>query len=269
MSILIKWSLGVLLAGVLLKALVWWLQPRLAFYPRRGPTPAPPPFELFEVTTDDGERLQGWFLPPDSSGPVVVYFCGNAGNLVDRALLLSGFVGKGIGIAAVNYRGMGESTGSPSEDGVYSDAAAVYRFVTERHGVEPRRIVLWGHSIGGAVASWLAMQKPCAGLILESTFRSAKVMARRILPVIPTGLFLSYRFDNERHMPELHVPVLLIHGLSDTVIPSDDSQLLFSLAHEPKELWLIPQGGHNDLSETVGSAFFERITAFAKRVTAP
>lgn len=267
MSIVIKWTLGILLALVLLKALVWWLQPRLAFYPRRGPTPAPGTFAAFEVTTADGETLHGWQLPADTNAPVVIYFCGNAGNLEDRSFLLSGFAGKGIGVVAFNYRGMGESSGSPSEDGVYSDAEAVYRHVTESQGIDPRRVVLWGHSIGGAVASWLATQKPCAGLILESTFRSAKVMAGRILPILPISPFLTYRFDNEQHMADLRVPVLLIHGLSDTIIPSGDSELLFTLAHDPKELWLIPQGGHNDLAETAGHTFYIRITDFARRVT--
>jgi len=266
-SILTKWLMGVLLALVLLRALAWWLQPRMAFYHRRGPTPPPAPFAGFEVTTADGVFLKGWTMPSNETSPVIIYFCGNAGNLSDRADLLSGFVGKGVTLVAFNYRGMGQSSGSPTEEGVYRDATAIYRYVTETLDVNPGRVVLWGHSIGGAVAAWLATQKPCAGLILESTFRSAKVMARRMLPVIPVSLFLTYRFDNEGHMAKLTVPTLLIHGAADDIVPCDDSQSLYTLAYQPKELWLIPQGGHNDLYEVAGSAFYDRIAGFADRVS--
>jgi hypothetical protein len=266
-SLLAKWFLGLLLVLAVLKALVWWLQPRLAFYPRRGPTPPPDPYVRFQTTTKDGISLTGWMMPPDSAKPVIIYFCGNAGNLSDRAALLSGFVGKAATVVAFNYRGMGESSGSPTEQGVYRDAAAIYLYVTETLGVDPRRVILWGHSIGGAVAAWLATEKPCAGLVLESTFRSANAMAKRMLPAIPTSLFLTYRFDNERHMRVLRVPVLFIHGTDDTIVPPDDSRHLYSLAPEPKELWVIPHGGHNDLSEVAGSSFCDRITSFAGRVS--
>jgi fermentation-respiration switch protein FrsA (DUF1100 family) len=266
-SLLAKWFLGVLLALALLKALVWWLQPRLAFYPRRGPTPPPDPYVRFETTTEDGMALTGWMMPPDSAKPVIIYFCGNAGNLSDRAALLSGFDGKAVTVVAFNYRGMGESSGSPTEQGVYRDATAIYRYVTETLSIDPHRVILWGHSIGGAVAAWLATEKPCAGLLLESTFRSAKAMAKRMLPVIPASFFLTYRFDNEGHMRRLRVPILLLHGTADTIIPPEDSQLLYSLASGPKDLWLIPQGGHNDLSEVAGSSFYDRISSFANKVS--
>jgi len=266
-SILTKWLMGALLALVLLRALAWWLQPRMAFYPRRGPTPPPAPFAGFEVTTADGVFLKGWTMPSNETSPVIIYFCGNAGNLSDRADLLSGFAGKGVTLVAFNYRGMGQSSGSPTEEGVYRDATAIYRYVTETLDVNPGRVVLWGHSIGGAVAAWLATQKPCAGLILESTFRSAKVMARRMLPVIPVSLFLTYRFDNEGLIAKLTVPTFLIHGAADDIVPAKDGQFLFALANQPKEFWLLPQGGHNDLYQVAGTTFYNRIVEFSDRVS--
>ena len=266
-TIALKWFIGIVIAIILLKILVWWLQPRMAFYPRRGPTPAPPPFVRFDVSTEDGISLEGWMMPPDSLKPVVIYFCGNAGNLSDRMDLLSRFAGTGVTLVAFNYRGMGPSSGNPTEDGVYRDALAIYRYVTETLHVGPDRVILWGHSIGGAVAAWLAIEKPCSGLILESTFRSAKTMAKRILPVLPIGLFMSYRFDNEEHMAKLRVPILLIHGTADDVVPVQDSQFLNSLAQSPADLWLIQGGGHNDLYEVAGTAFCDRIVQFATQAS--
>jgi hypothetical protein len=267
MSILAKWLLAALLALILLKTLVWWLQPRLTFYPSRGPTPPRPPFTEFRVTSEDGVALTGWAMPVDDTNPVIIYFCGNAGNLSDRADLLSGFAGKGVTLVAFNYRGMGESSGSPTEVGVYRDATAIYRHVTETLHVNPDRVILWGHSIGGAVAAWLATEKPCAGLVLESTFRSAKVMAKRMLPVLPITPFITYRLDNEGHMAKLAVPVLLIHGASDDIVPPEDSRYLFDLIRSPRDLWLIQQGGHNDLYQIAGSAFYDRIVGFARQVS--
>ena len=253
MTILTQWILGAILAGILLKLLVIWLQPRMAFYSIPGPTLAPPPFSAFEVTASDGVRLSGWATPLSGDGPVLLYFCGNAGNLSDRIDLLTLMADRPCEVVAFNYRGTGESKGKPTEKGVYRDADAVYDYLTKDRGIDPGRIVLWGHSIGGAVAVDLATRQPCAGLILESTFRSAKVMARRMMPLLPVGLFLSYRFDNEGNIAKLQCPILFIHGTSDTIIPHSDSEYLHGLATTPEALWLVEGADHNDVYEVAGA----------------
>jgi fermentation-respiration switch protein FrsA (DUF1100 family) len=263
MTVLTQWILGAILAVILLKILVLWLQPRLAFYSVPGPTPAPQPFAPFEVTTSDGVKLTGWTTGLAGDGPVILYFCGNAGNLADRVDLLVRMAAQPCNVVAFNYRGTGESEGSPSEKGVYRDADAIYAYITEGKKVSPDRIVLWGHSIGGAVATELATRRSCAGLIVESTFRSAKVMARRMMPFLPAGLFLSYRFDNEGNIPNLRCPILFIHGSDDHMVPIADSERLHELALSSKELWRVDGAGHNDVYEAAGSQFFARICAFA------
>ena len=265
MIVLTQWILGVFLGIVLLKVLVLWLEPRLAFYPSPGPTPPPPSFETFEVVCSDGVRITGWHNSPSDSGPVFLYFCGNAGNLGDRSWHLSAMNQAGAQLIAFNYRGTGTSTGSPSEEGLYRDAEAVYSFLRTDLHVPAERIVLWGHSIGGAVAAHLATEQPCSGLVLEATFRSARLMAGRMLPFLPVGPLMSYRFDNERNVELLQVPVLFVHGTADTIIPFADSEHLYSLAPEAKEFWPVDGADHNDIQEVAGSAFAERLIAFASQ----
>jgi fermentation-respiration switch protein FrsA (DUF1100 family) len=263
MTILTQWILGAILAAILLKLLVIWLQPRLAFYSVPGPTIAPPPFSTFVVTTSDGVRLSGWTTSLTSGRPVLLYFCGNAGNLADRLGLLTLMASRPCDVVAFNYRGTGESQGRPTEKGVYRDADAIYDYLTKDRGINPHRLVFWGHSIGGAVAVELAKHRPCAGLVLEATFRSARVMASRMMPLLPVGLFLSYRFDNEGNIGSLQCPILLIHGTRDDIIPMADSEGLHTLAKSEKELWLVNGAGHNDIYEVAGNEFFERLSAFA------
>lgn len=265
MTIALQWILGIALGLVLLKLLVIWLQPRLAFYPSPGPTPPPPGLEAFSVTTPDGVRLTGWRTSLSTPGPVLLYCCGNAGNLLDRTMLLGGIAGHGGEIVAFNYRGYGLSTGSPSEEGVYRDAETVYALMTGEWGIEASRIVLWGHSIGGAVAGHLASTQQASALILESTFRSARVMASRLMPLLPAGPFLTYKLNNESHVRALQIPILFIHGTADRVIPPADTQHLFELATGPKEIWLVEGAGHNDLSDVAGGLFYERVLDFARR----
>jgi fermentation-respiration switch protein FrsA (DUF1100 family) len=264
MTILTQWILGAILAAILLKLLVIWLQPRLAFYSVPGPTVAPPPFSAFTVTTSDGVRLSGWTTSLTGQRPVLLYFCGNAGNLADRLDLLTLMASRPCDIVAFNYRGTGESQGRPTEKGIYRDADAIYDYLIRERGINPDRLVFWGHSIGGAVAVELATRRPCAGLVLESAFRSARVMASRMMPLLPVGPFLSYRFDNEGNIGSLQCPVLLIHGTLDNIIPMADSERLHALAKSKrKELWLVNGAGHNDIYEIAGNAFFDRLNSFA------
>jgi fermentation-respiration switch protein FrsA (DUF1100 family) len=269
MTILTQWILGAILALVVLKCLVLWLQPRLAFYSVPGPTPAPAPFHSFEVVTVDGVRVAGWQTPLGDDRPVLLYFCGNAGNLADRMDLLMGVARSQCGIVAFNYRGTGESMGSPSEKGIYRDAGAVYDYLTQGQSLDPARLVFWGHSIGGAVATELATRRECAGIILESTFRSAKLMARRMMPLLPIGLFLTYRFDNEGNIPRIQCPLLFIHGTEDHIVPKEDSEYLHRLAQSPKGIWLVDQAGHNDIYMAAGDEFYDRICAFATEAVGP
>ena len=264
MSPVWQWVIGLALALVVLKLLVLWLQPRLAFYPVPGPTPPPPGFTAFTTIAADGTTIGGWYSPIAAEGPVFLYTCGNAGNLTDRIELLREFADAGGSIIAFNYRGTGNSMGSPSEDGVYQDAEAVYSYLIDTLSVNSSRVVLWGHSIGGAVACELARRRPCAGLVLEATFRSAKIMAKRILPLLPLGWLMTYRLDNEATVPTLNVPILFVHGTADHVIPQTDSEILHGLARHSAGLWLVEGADHNDVYLVASGDYYRRLLDFGR-----
>lgn len=266
MATILYWLVAMIVLVVAFAILVRWAQPYATFHPRRGPTPAPPPFTAFEVTTTDGVRLTGWRTEMASGQPVLLYICGNAGNIADRTDLLLGVAASGLSVATFNYRGTGESGGRPSEEGVYRDAEAVYDYLVGLEGVTPGQIVVWGHSIGGVVAGELAQRRACAGVIFESTFRSGRLMGRRMLPLFPVWLLMTYRLDNEAAVEKITVPSLFIHGTEDRVIPKEDSRFLHEHATGPSEIWMVAGADHNDAYLMAGEAFFRRIGAFARKV---
>lgn len=260
------WILGIAVTAIALKLIIVWAEPYMAFVPRRSSTPPPPGFQRIKFTTLDGTTLSGWRTEIHSEGPVFLYFCGNAGNLADREEMMTRCAAAGLSVVAFDYRGTGESLGRATEERVYSDAAQIHDYMVSTYNVDPQRIILWGHSIGGAVAAELASRRPISGLVLEGTFRSGLVMARRMLPFLPVSLFMSYKFDNESNIRRLKCPVLFIHGSHDFTIPSGDSQFLHEIAPEDKELWIVEGADHNDIYEVAGDTFSLRLLQFGQRV---
>jgi len=260
------WILGLAVALIALKLVIVWAEPYMAFVPRRSDTPPPSAFHSIELTTDDGTKLSGWRTDIPLDGPVFLYFCGNAGNLSDREEMMSMCVSSEIPIIAFDYRGTGESQGCATEELVYKDAERIHAFVVSSLSVDPKRIVLWGHSIGGAVAAELANRRTVSGLVLEGTFRSGLVMARRMLPFLPVSWFMTYKFDNEANVKRLRCPVLFIHGSHDSTIPTEDSEILYEMASGEKELWVIPGADHNDVYQAAGKSFYSRLAQFGQRV---
>lgn len=224
------------------------------------------------IETEDGVRLNAWFLPgptrPDAIGAspkVLLWFHGNAENIGMGLDQMKAFAGLGASILALDYRGYGKSEGSPNEAGVYRDADAAYRFLTDARRFQARNIFVYGHSLGGAVAIDLASRRECGGLIVESSFTSAKEMARRMFR-IP---FLEYaprsRFDSLSKIARARCPVLVLHGTRDKVSPFSMGQRLYDAAPEPKTLYAIEGAGHNDLFEVAGELYLDRLRVFLGR----
>ncbi len=223
-------------------------QPRFVYFPYRGleatPARAGLPFESIAVNAEDGVTLHGWFLPVAGSRATVLYLHGNGGNISHRLLPLQILHGLGLAVFIFDYRGYGQSQGEPSEDGTYLDANAAWHYLTTERRIDPNAVVLYGESLGGAVATWLATRVRPAGLILESAFTSLRDMAATHYPLFPGGL-LRIHYPTLARIRQVACPVLVIHSPEDEVVPFEQGRRLFRAVATNKQ-FLERAGGHND-----------------------
>jgi fermentation-respiration switch protein FrsA (DUF1100 family) len=211
------------------------------------------------VHTSDGLALLSWFHPPsDAAQPVVLYLHGNGGHIGYRAHRFARMARLGWGVLLVDYRGYGGNPGTPTETGLTEDARAAYAALRTL-GIPPRRIVLWGESLGTGIAVRLAGEADVGAVLLEAPYTSIAAIARRRFPFAPVDWLLRDRFDSIGRIGALHVPVLVMTGAHDRIVPPDMGHALFAAANEPKVFWLAPDAGHNDLME---AGAFETVRAF-------
>ena len=244
---------------------LFFFQNRLLFFPsptlEADPAERGLPFEDLIFETEDGERLHGWWVPAEQPRATLLFFHGNAGNISHRLDLVEIFRSLGLNVFLFDYRGYGQSTGKPSEEGLYRDAAAAWRYLTETRGRSPDEIVLFGRSLGGGPATWLATHAHPRALILGSTFTSIPDVAAKQYPYLPVRLLARNRFDNRARLAEVHAPVLVIHSRDDALIPFEHGRQLFEAAPEPKAFLEI-EGAHNDGYAVTGARYAEGIDAF-------
>jgi hypothetical protein len=264
------WTILITVVGFYagLTALVFFFQNRLVYFPlsRLALTPAAKglAYENVWLETPDGVKLFGWFVPAEPARGVLLFFHGNAGNISHRLDSIEQFHRLGLSVFIIDYRGYGRSEGRPSEQGTYLDAEAAWRYLVEERQVAPDKIVIFGRSLGGAVATWLAQDHPPAVLIIESTFTSIPDMAAQIYFFLPVRLLARIDYNTLARLPELTSPVLIIHSPDDDVIPYVHGQRLFAAAQEPKEFLSI-QGGHNDGYIRSAELYEARLEAFLQR----
>jgi fermentation-respiration switch protein FrsA (DUF1100 family) len=216
-------------------------------------------------TTVDQVRLHAWWCRPRAeaggSEMVLLFFHGNAGNLSDRADLMMRLAGLPAQVFMMDYRGYGRSDGRPDEHGLYRDGAAAWSYLVEERGVPPESIVIFGRSLGGAVAVDLAAGVAPAGVILESTFTSVPDMAARHFPIVPRVLIRT-RMDSLSKIGEVRAPKLHIHSRTDEVVPHALGKRLFDEAPEPKKWYEVAGAGHNDTYLVGGGEYFQAIREF-------
>ena len=265
---------GTLLGAlVVLSILALLLEDRFIYHPNLRPSDdwSPEGLDVNDcyIRTADGLRLHGWWLPPKGEGteeaPVVLFFHGNAGNITHRAENLRLLSGKGLGVLIVDYRGYGKSEGRPSEPGLYQDAEAAHRYLTEELSVSPQRIVCFGRSLGSAVALYLSTHREVAALVLESPLESAAAMARKIVPVVPLWCFLRSEFDNVTAAGQLKIPLLVVHGDADTLVPIKQGKRVFDAARTQKQFYVIEGAGHNDTYIVGGKDYVDTLADFCNR----
>ncbi|MFA9459576.1 alpha/beta hydrolase [Thiohalorhabdus sp. Cl-TMA] len=247
-----------ILAGVLLLAygavllVVYFGQSRLLYFPdtpsrevERTPAAIRLDFEPVSLTTGDGVVLDGWFVPaPGAERGVVAFFHGNAGNIGHRVDTLRILNELGLATLIVDYRGYGRSGGRPSEAGTYRDAEAVWHHLVAERDISPERIVLFGRSLGAAVAAELASRHQPGALVLESAFTSVPDLAARIYPFLPVRWLARFRYPTAEAVAQAACPVLVIHSPDDEVIPIEHGRTVFERARSPKRFLEI-EGGHN------------------------
>ncbi|WP_019498910.1 alpha/beta hydrolase [Pseudanabaena sp. PCC 6802] len=260
---------------------LWVGQNRFIFVPQREITRTPETYKLkyqevyLPITTENGrvENMHGWWLPSDrANAKVILYLHGNSKNIGGNIEHSHRFHKWGFSVFLVDYRGYGKSEGDfPTEAQVYVDAQAQWEYLTQKLGVNPKDIIIYGHSLGGAIAIELASKHPeAAGLIVEASFTSIKQMVDRDpkFSIFPVDLLLHQKFDSISKVGSLKLPVLYIHGTSDRVIPFSMGEQLFAATPTATQLVLIPNGGHNNNAETNPRLYLNSIEAFTDKLAA-
>ncbi len=281
--LLLRVVLGVAIGYALVALLAWLLQERLAFPAPRAPLPDPRQLgiahgERIELMLGNGTKLVGWYLEPraregaegraalprpPASFPALLWFYGNGENIAAIHPVLRAFQPPGAALLAVDYPGYGGSQGRSTEVGLYAAADAAYAALVARPGVDPRRIYVYGRSLGSAVATYTATRHPVAGLILESPFTSAPAMARHLYGFLPR-FALRLQLDNLANIRQVRCPVLLFHGTADRLVPTAMGMQVAAAAAGPVEVVLIHGSGHNDTYAVGGRDYRDKVWEFVR-----
>ena len=196
----------------------------------------------------DGTRLIAWYRPAETGKPTLLYFTGNAGNVADRAGKIRAIAADGYGVFIVNYRGYGGSGSRPTEKRLAKDAVSAYDYLRGL-GVAPHNIVLYGESLGTAVATKVSLQREARALVLESPFTSVVDVGKLAWPLLPLQFIMVDQFRTIDRIGSVDIPLLIVHGGRDAVIPLDMGRRIYHAANEPKTLQVVKRAGHNDLFE--------------------
>ncbi|MCZ6690501.1 MAG: alpha/beta hydrolase [Planctomycetota bacterium] len=242
------------------------LENRLIYRPMRelrgDPSRIGIPFEDTSIASADDVRLHGWWVPEREAGLAVLVLHGNSGNISYILEQIALFHALGVGILAVDYRGYGRSDGRPTEGGLYRDADAALRYLHEVRRFPLDRIVVFGKSLGGAVAVNLASKERVGGLIIESTFTTLKEFVRRFIRALPVHLLVQSRFDSLGKIRGVAGPILAIHGEEDEVVPIDLGRRLIEAAVVEKEFFAVPGANHDNVLRVGGDDYRTRLQSF-------
>jgi fermentation-respiration switch protein FrsA (DUF1100 family) len=266
--LIILGSLSGIYFALCIYLLVW--QQRIIFKPTKGLEKFPQAYQLDHqevwLPVQGKISLHGWWLPaPEPTRGVLLFLHGNAYNVGENLFHAKRFVSLGFSVLLMDYRGYGQSGGAfPHEGQVYEDAQAMYDYLTKEQGVSPSDILVYGHSLGGAIAIDLVQNNPVAGLIAESTFTSISDMANYTgqYDFLPVNLLLHQRFESRRKIAKIKTPTLFIHGTADETIPVAMGETLYETAIAPKQLLIVPDAGHNNVAKTAGDHYNNAVLDF-------
>jgi len=256
---------GIFVLVLTLNVVLYFKQPYMVYIPvtNLGSTPADWGYEFEDVLmqTDDGVTLHGWFIPASAATNTLLFFHGNAGNISHRRESIKLFLQLNLNVFIVDYRGFGKSTGQPSEQGTYADAATAWDYLVNTRNLQPSEILVFGRSLGSAIATHLAVRSQPAALIVESPFSSARDMASIALPFLSHVVLLRFDYDTAKNIREVNCPVLVIHSKDDELIPYRQGLKVYDAAKPPKS-HLVIRGGHNDGFYVSGPLYTEGLRTF-------
>lgn len=224
------------------------------------------PLEDVWFQAADGTKLFGWYVEASATSAVLLWCHGNAGNIINRLENLRELYRIGLSVFLFDYRGYGRSQGRPSEEGLYQDALGAYLYLTRTRHIRPERLILFGRSLGAAVAGEVATQQPASGLILESCFPSIEAVAKFHYGGLPVHRLLGAEFRLIDRLPRLSLPKLFVHGEQDDIIPLELGKQVFEAALPPKSFYLVQGADHNNLPFVGGRAYFATLAEFIAAV---
>jgi len=201
-------------------------------------------YDAVEIKLADKRKITGWYLPHPEADKTILFFHGNGGNISHRGNSLTIFHKLKLNVLIIDYPGYGESEGKPSEEGFYQSATAAWQYLVYNKKIKPKKIIIFGRSLGGAVAVDLASRVKAGGLILESTFSSVRDVVDIIFPIFSDFIYMRYSFDSLNKINNVKIPKLFIHSPDDRVIPYQLGKKLFNAAPSEK-VFLQIRGGHN------------------------
>lgn len=244
--------LVMVLSYCFLLVFLYFYQNRMLFLPNlpsrtveHSPSDVGLAYESVDLVSSDNIHLDAWFIPASQERGVILFCHGNAGNISHRLESLLLFNKLGFSTLIFDYRGYGRSQGSPSEAGTYLDVEAAWDYLTQERSVAPSGIVIFGRSLGGAVALHQAVLSSPGALILESSFISVPELAAELYPFLPVRWMSRLDYNNQQQLPAVSCPVLVVHSRDDEIIPFRHGKALYAAANEPKQ-FLELRGGHNN-----------------------
>jgi len=247
---------------------VYFMQSSLIFYPNiagRNLVATPEniglPYENVELVTEDNIKLHGWFIANPNARGTVLFFHGNAGNISHRLASIEIFHRLQLNVFIIDYRGYGQSEGIPTEKGTYQDAQAAWHYLIDTRGISNKQIIIFGRSLGAAIASWLASKHTPGALIIESGFSSVPAMGQQLYPFLPIRWLANFQYNTKQYVENISCPVLVAHSKQDDIIPFDEGREIFMAAVQPKE-FLEMRGGHNDGFFVSGSDYINGLDVF-------
>jgi uncharacterized protein len=256
-------TLVILYLGILL--CFYFFQGRLVFHPRKEIISTPADlgldFEKIKCVIPGKPAITGWYLNQENTQKTLLYCHGNAGNLSTHLDHIAAIYKTGVNVFIFDYQGFGETPGKPTEANTYKDALTAYEYLTQVKKITPKNIILYGHSLGGAIASKIATKVETKGLILEGTFTDINELGAELYPYLPVKKLSKVNYNSIKNIKSITVPILIIHSIDDEVIPYKYGQELFKAAPEPKS-FLEVEGRHDETYIVSRYKYRDGISAF-------